>query len=338
MSQDNRLKTAASLSALWDGGPIRRVRAGDGVTILRGRRFAFHIMIQPGAAISFLYDPMLRDQGLLSRVLVAAPASLAGTRIARTVDTRDESAIRRYVGVILSLLKQRWPLVEGKDNELSPRALPFSSEAEAGWRQFHDSIEHELGPHGRLRPVRDFAGKAPEHAARIAGVLAIVDNSGTADISRDHYARGAALARWYVEESARLAAASMADPAVARAARLLDWWRERPEYSDGLALRTILQLGPSELRTKATAENAVKILAAHGWAERISERPLRWALAASGRSSRGCYTATTATFATLDGIGAGFPPLGSHNVANVATVAGLTGQTVPGENYDRRTR
>jgi hypothetical protein len=91
MSQDNRLKTAASLSALWDGGPIRRVRAGDGVTILRGRRFAFHIMIQPGAAISFLYDPMLRDQGLLSRVLVAAPASLAGTRIARTVDTRDES-------------------------------------------------------------------------------------------------------------------------------------------------------------------------------------------------------------------------------------------------------
>src|SRR5262249_17327146 len=51
MSQDNRLKTAASLSALWDGGPIRRVRAGDGVIILRGRRFAFHIMIQPGAAI-----------------------------------------------------------------------------------------------------------------------------------------------------------------------------------------------------------------------------------------------------------------------------------------------
>ena len=35
MSRDHRLKTAAALSGLWDGEPIKRVRWGDGVILLR---------------------------------------------------------------------------------------------------------------------------------------------------------------------------------------------------------------------------------------------------------------------------------------------------------------
>jgi Protein of unknown function (DUF3987) len=34
MNEENKLKTASGLSALWDGEPVRRVRAGDGVAIL----------------------------------------------------------------------------------------------------------------------------------------------------------------------------------------------------------------------------------------------------------------------------------------------------------------
>jgi Protein of unknown function (DUF3987) len=73
---DHRLKTAAALSTLWDGSGIRRLRAGDGITDLPGRRLALHLMVQPDAATAFLTDPILRDQGLLSRFLVAAPESL----------------------------------------------------------------------------------------------------------------------------------------------------------------------------------------------------------------------------------------------------------------------
>ncbi len=36
MSDDNKLRTAAGLSSVWDGEPIRRVRAGDGSIILPG--------------------------------------------------------------------------------------------------------------------------------------------------------------------------------------------------------------------------------------------------------------------------------------------------------------
>lgn len=42
---DHRLKTAATLSSLWDGAGIRRLRAGDNITDLPGRRLAVHLMI-----------------------------------------------------------------------------------------------------------------------------------------------------------------------------------------------------------------------------------------------------------------------------------------------------
>ena len=87
---EHRLKTAANLSTLWDGAGLRRFRAGDGVTDLPGRRLALHLMIQPDAAAAFLADPILRDQGILSRLLLASPASLAGER-----KWREPSAMSR---------------------------------------------------------------------------------------------------------------------------------------------------------------------------------------------------------------------------------------------------
>ena len=68
MSDENRLKTSAALSSLWDGDPVKRVRGGDGVVILPGRRVSMHLMAQPDAAARWLSDPVLADQGLLSRL------------------------------------------------------------------------------------------------------------------------------------------------------------------------------------------------------------------------------------------------------------------------------
>lgn len=50
LSDDAKLRTAAGLSSLWDGGEIRRTRAADGLALLFGRRLSAHIMAQPDAA------------------------------------------------------------------------------------------------------------------------------------------------------------------------------------------------------------------------------------------------------------------------------------------------
>ncbi len=169
MAQENRLRTAAGFSVLWDGKPVTRVRALDGVSVLKGRRLAMHLMVQPEAAASFMSDPVLRDQGLLSRILVAAPDSIAGTRLFRVATAADAEQIRRYHARMLALL-EGWPSVVDRTQGLQPRELPMSEEAEAQWRDFYNWIEERSGSQGDLRAVRDFASKAAEHAARIAGI------------------------------------------------------------------------------------------------------------------------------------------------------------------------
>jgi hypothetical protein len=290
MSEDNRLKTAAAYSELWDGKPVRRVRAGDGVTILNGRRFALHVMIQPEAAQAFLSDSLLRSQGLLSRILIASPPTMAGQRFYKAADEHDSSSIRAYSRVVGGLLEMPWPLADGKRNELLPRVLPFSSDAVGVWREFYDHIESRSGPGSELAAVREFAGKAAEHAARIAGVLAVVADAGAQEIGANTMRDAAALVEWYVGESQRLAAAAMTDPRIARAQRLLEWTRASGVNADGVSVRDggisvrwITRFAPTDLRTKDTAESAVAVLVNHGWF-RDAGKPKRWSLVEGARS------------------------------------------------------
>jgi len=60
---------------LWDGSPFDRVRAGDGVGILYGRRMCMHQLAQGDVMVKLLSDRMANGQGLLARCLVAWPES-----------------------------------------------------------------------------------------------------------------------------------------------------------------------------------------------------------------------------------------------------------------------
>ncbi len=271
MSQDNRLKTAAAYSEIWDGRPIKRIRSLDGVSILYGRRLSMHLMVQHEAAAQFLSDGLLRDQGLLSRVLVAAPESIAGTRFYRETSPEDDAAIRAYGARVLSILEARWPLVESSRNELEPRALPITEEAAADWCAFYDHIEGQCGPGSDLRPIQDFAAKSAEHAARIAGVLTIVENIHATEIGIEAMRSALMVVDWYVNEAVRLQQAARTDAKLMVAQQLLDWMRGRGE--EVFSFREIVQFGPSAIRTKSAAERALTTLTAHGWVVEVSARP-----------------------------------------------------------------
>ena len=173
---DYKLKTAAALSVLWDGGGVRRVRAGDGITDLPGRRLALHLLIQPDAGAAFLSDPTLRDQGLLSRILIASPQSLAGSRLWKEPPPSLDAALKRYAAVMCELLQRAAPSANSQGNELTPTPLGFSYPANAAWRVFHDEIERQMASGGAFEHLRDVAGKAAENVARLAGVLTIVEH------------------------------------------------------------------------------------------------------------------------------------------------------------------
>src|SRR5215510_2301600 len=129
MNEENKLKTASGLSAIWDGEPVRRVRAGDGAAIFSGRRLSVHLMVQPEVAGILFQDRLLAGQGLHSRLLVSAPESAAGTRRPKDEKPETAQALENYGSRLLEILKTPLPLKKDRANELAPRALHLSTGA-----------------------------------------------------------------------------------------------------------------------------------------------------------------------------------------------------------------
>jgi hypothetical protein len=261
MSADNKLKTAAGLSCVWDGETIRRVRAADGIVLLRGRRVSMHLMVQPGVATKMLADPELADQGMLSRCLVIAPESLAGSRFHRELAPDTSSKLLAYERWLGNILRRPFLLAPKSRNELAPRALPLSADAANIFWKFADHVEEQLGRGGDLKPISGFANKLPEHAARLAAVLTLVEDLDAVEITADATARGVELAQHYASEALRLFQGAKIDRDLSLAAQLLDWLHSRPEPN--ISLPDIYQNGPNPIRDRKTALRIVKILETH---------------------------------------------------------------------------
>ena len=274
---EHRLKTASWLSTLWDGGGLRGFRAGDGVTDLPGRRLAMHVMIQPDAAAMFLTDPILRDQGILSRLLLASPASLAGNRKWREPSESLDAPTRRYAAAILTAFECPASAANAAGNELTPRALTMGPDAKAAWVAFHDHIEAAMAADGALENLRDVGSKAAENAARIAGVLAIIENAEATSISSEAMWSGCELAAWYVGEALRLSDAYRRPASLRNAFRLRDWLLSKGKRE--VSLREVMQYGPAPVRLKTQAEAALANLEAYGHVTRHGDgHGASWAL------------------------------------------------------------
>jgi hypothetical protein len=147
-----------------------------------------------GAPVFLLNDRLLTNQGLLSRFLVTAPDSAARTRLWREPALASDAALKRYGARLLEIMEARLPLVEGKANKLKPRRLPLSQAARRLWIGFADYIACALVPQGELESIRGLANKLPEHAARLAAVLTLVNDIHTSDLMAPEMSAGIALA------------------------------------------------------------------------------------------------------------------------------------------------
>jgi hypothetical protein len=263
MADDTKLRTAAGLSAVWDGEPIKRVRALDGVIVLPGRRVALHLMAQPDVAAMWLGDRLLIEQGLLSRVLPTAPDPASGSRMWREASPESDAAMKCYGATLLDILELPLPLADGTQNELLPRTLTLSPEAVRLWVAFHDHVEVRLRIGGELEPVRGLANKLPEHATRIAGMLALIDDIEASEVSATNIEAGIALAQHYAAEAMRLFGASRVSADLNEAQHLLEWLMALPEPL--VSLPDIYQYGPTAIREAARARRAVSVLFDHGW-------------------------------------------------------------------------
>jgi hypothetical protein len=266
MNNDNALKTAAGLSGLWDGKPISRVRAGDGSSLLVGRRLSLHLMVQPNIAQMMLSNSMLIEQGLLSRCLSVYPKSTAGTRKYKTLDLTTSQAMKAYYDKSSEILHTPYNTGNAK-NELEPNQIELDTEAKQIWQMFHDKVEDQLPEYGTLSTIKGLGNKAPEHALRLGAVLAGFDTSEISNFSKisSGYIRNSAiLTQHYLNEALRLFNSGISDPVLQEANKLLEWLRIKQKSI--VTLPEIYQCGPNSIRDVKTARKLMKLLIEHGYA------------------------------------------------------------------------
>lgn len=270
MNEENKIRTAAALSDVWDGKPIKRVRAKDGTIILNGRRLCMHLMVQPKIAAGFLSDRTLRDQGILSRILVSSPLTSSGTRFQHVEKPESKKAIEAFNTAIEAILSL--PLPTGPDflNELVPRVITLNEDTKSLCNEFSDHIEKDLAEGKKLYHIRGLANKLLEHALRIGTTFALIEDIHIQHLEYRHLKMGIDVASYYGAEALRLSDEGSFDPDLQLAERLLEWlhdsWKE-----ENISLPDIYQRSLNAIGDKKTASKIVSILEDHGWLKKNSE-------------------------------------------------------------------
>ncbi|MEE4156640.1 YfjI family protein [Pseudomonas viridiflava] len=253
MSRDNRLKAVTTLSSLWDGSPIDRARSMAGESLRAyDRRLSLHLMLQPYLAMQLLSDPLLQGQGILGRCLMTWPTSLAGQRSYQAVDLSKDAALKRYHYRLSALFYQPWSL--SADGALQLSKLSLSPLARRRWIDLHDAIEAQLGEFGELASVRPSGSKAADNLLRIAGILAVVEESSVVEV--DHIQRASALVGYYLTEIQRLTEQEPVCRVKEEADRLLRWLQVKDWKR--FSIRELNRNGPRFARK--SSRHAAKLL------------------------------------------------------------------------------
>jgi len=294
MNRDNRLKTIAGLSASWDGDRLYRVRGGDGSSFIDGKRLSLSLAVQPEIGSQLLDDPLAKEQGLLSRILVVYPQSTQGTRLFRESDPQERAILDAFNQRVLELLRLPLPLREGTRNELEPREIGFTEEGRQIWIEFYKETENGLA--NQYESIRPFASKAAEHAARLAAILSLWENPDAKFISAERAREGVALAKYYIYEALRMAE-EKPDPATRLAQQVYDWlcqgWEE-----EFISPADICRRGPSKARTGAKAREVILLLQTNGLLEFVGKVEIRGKPRREGYRILKDPPATVATVAT----------------------------------------
>lgn len=261
------IKSITHLSTLWDGSPIDRSRAMTGESLRAyDRRLCMHLMLQPRLADRLLQDADIKDQGILGRCLISWPERLVGQRLYKAIDLTQDPKVHLYQQRIAALMQKPWS--RHKDGGLNPVTLELSTRAREAWIAIHDTIECESGEFGELVNVQAAAGKAAANVLRMAGVMAMVEES--AALEDVHIQRASTLMDYYLAENQRLTEQEPLNKLRAEADCLLRWLIKKnwPPFR----LRDLTRNGPRFARksTRHTFELLLQLVT-HNWLNNVGD-------------------------------------------------------------------
>lgn len=251
-----KLAGAAFLREVWDSGSFIAGR-GRGAQRIVERRLSIHLTAPPEEARAFLGDPVLAREGLLARFLVAAPASRIGAR------SWCVPALDPCLGDFARRIGAGLDPAAGTPADVArvvTRIADFSPAAKERWAAYAGEMERRMAARGDFAAARALGAKLPQHAARLAALIAGYDN--VAGIGEAAVEGGIALARWYGAEGLRLCAAPES-AARAQCGEVLSWLR-RAHPAGAFALSDLYREGPTSARSAGAARALLRELEKEG--------------------------------------------------------------------------
>lgn len=255
------------------GDADRVDRVGRGPVFLREPLLTIGLSPQPDVLRGLAGKPGFRGRGLLGRFLFLLPPSPLGYRslTASPVPEWIEHAFAAGVRAILDA-----PPAVGDDGDERPHILRLSAAAHDEWLAFARHVELTMRPGGEFEHATDWAGKCAGAAARMAGVLHVVETAMTEEwgreISLDTMARALGLTAVVAKHSRSALDLMGADESTGSARRVWDWIEagRRPRFT----VREAFQALKGTLPRVADVVAALDVLVERGYIE-IIEPPTR---------------------------------------------------------------
>ena len=243
---------------------VNRVNKDRRPAFIRKPALTHGLTIQP-EVVAGLHQRELRGRGLLARFLYSMPASLLGSR--KTTTRPIPQDLRAQYHRIIRRACEFHPARDGQLRNV-PHEITFGVPALNAWLGLACTIEAGLSERGQFAALRDWAGKLPGAAARIAGILhgltcAAKGSAITPEIDEETALCAIAIAEYLIDHARGAFRLMGADPAVELAKRVLSWIEDRNLLR--FTRRDAFKALEGTLPTVALIDAPLQVLHDHGY-------------------------------------------------------------------------
>lgn len=187
-----RMGAAANIDAVlqgYDGGEVNVDRATGSNVHLDRADLALTVGLQPALMERMTETPELADRGFPQRLLFFIPESLRGVKV-DGLPTIDQTLLDEWRGLVHKLA--------ALNRVGAPVLLPLTKEARAEYMAYWQSIEDRISTEfGTPDALRSWARKAHGKVARLALLLALLDDPGAQLVEACHVRNAVAMMEGY---------------------------------------------------------------------------------------------------------------------------------------------
>lgn len=261
MKSDTAGSSISSLTKLWDGSPVSKIRSqrgktGQDRTNAYDARLTLDVMGQRVILEPAMTDPVLINQGFLPRALLACPKSFQGYRKYNTPERMTASPSQDWQ--LVKYYQKCRDLLIGKPAKREN--MPFKDQnAKQALADYMQDVENKQRTGEPYAQIPAFAGRMGENTARIACLLALFQGEKT--VSKDHIIKASKLVDFSIAE--RLKYCDIVDENKGDAELLIDWLIKRAKMHKKSSFgysEVQSTISPKALRQKAVFDLAIDYL------------------------------------------------------------------------------